>query len=220
MASTCQTGFVSKLIEFAEQTYRYAVWVPHDYAPRKRWPVILFLHGKGESGSDGAFHTTVGLGRAIRANPERFGALVVMPQMPVGQQWQGPMLDLALATLDATLAEYNADLERIVLTGLSLGGYGTWALGATRAERFCALVPICGGGDPVDAPRLARLPIWCFHGEADSVVPVEHSRRMVAAVRAAGGRVTYSEFPDVQHNSWDAAYGDPELIAWMLAQRR
>jgi predicted peptidase len=220
MGSTVETGFVPKLIELENHTYRYAVWVPHDYTPKTSWPVILYMHGKGESGSDGEFHTTVGLGNAIRENPERFGALVVMPQMPVGQRWDGPIQNLAVATLDATLEQYHVDLDRIVLTGLSLGGYGTWSLGARQTERFCALLPICGGGNPADARRLAKLPIWCFHGDADPVVPVERSREMVEAVRAAGGQVIYSELRGVEHNSWDAAYGDPDVNAWMLAQHR
>jgi predicted peptidase len=220
MSKAFETGFVPKLVDLDRQEYRYAVWVPRDYTPDREWPVILYLHGIGESGSDGEFHTTVGLGRAIRSHPERFEALVVMPQMPVGSRWKGRILDLALATLDATLREYRADRDRVVLTGLSLGGYGTWLLGSQQPERFCALLPICGGGDPANAAKLARLPIWCFHGDADPVVPVERSREMVAAVRAAGGDVKYTELAGVEHNSWDPAYGDPEVVKWMLAQHR
>lgn len=220
MPSRFQTGFVPKVVELQGVTHRYAVWVPADYQRDRPRPVILFLHGQGECGEDGAFHTTVGLGRAIRSHPERFIALVVMPQMPVGHRWEGGMLTLALATLEATLHEYHADHSRIVLTGLSLGGFGTWSLGARHPEKFCALVPICGGGDPADADRLARLPIWCFHGDADPAVPVERSREMVAAVQAVGGRIRYTEYPGVTHNSWDLAYGDAEVVAWMLAQRR
>lgn len=215
-----ETGFVPKVIEFQGKSFRYAVWVPPDYTPDKRWPVILFLHGKGECGEDGELQTTVGLGQAIRDHPERFPALVVMPQIPVDRAWEGPMQELALATLEATLNKYTADHNRVVLTGLSLGGYGTWSLGAQYPEKFCALVPICGGGDRADADKLTRLPIWCFHGEADPVVPVQRSREMVAAVRTAGGQIRYTEFPGVTHNSWDPAYSDPEVIAWMLGQRR
>lgn len=220
MPPTSKTGFVPKVIELEGETYRYALWVPPNYARAKRWPVILFLHGQGECGSDGQFHTTVGLGKAIHEHPERFGALVVMPQIPVGRRWEGPMQTLALATLAATLEEYRGDPDRVVLTGLSLGGFGTWSIGARHSGKFCALAPICGGGDPADAEKLARLPIWCFHGDADPVIPVQRSREMVAAVRAAGGKVHYRELPGVTHNSWDAAYGDPEVIGWMLSQKR
>ncbi|MBU0638991.1 MAG: dienelactone hydrolase family protein [Planctomycetes bacterium] len=220
MAKELETGFVAKVVHFNGVPYRYAVWVPPEYDENQCWPVVLFLHGKGECGDDGVFHTTVGLGKAIRKNPERFPALVVMPQMPVDHRWEGPMLDLALATLTETMHEYNGDPERVVLTGLSLGGYGTWALGALAPKQFCALVPICGGGQPADAERLARVPIWCLHGDADPVVPVERSREMVAAVQRAGGQIRYSELPGVTHNSWDPAYSDQEVIAWMLSQRR
>lgn len=216
-----QTGFIPKVIDVGGRSYRYAVWVPPEYTNERAWPAILFLHGKGECGDDGVLHTKVGLGKAISENPERFPAVVIMPQMPVGSQWVQPgMQTLALATLDAAEHEYRIDSKRIVLTGLSLGGFGTWALGAKEPERFCALAPVCGGGDPANAPVLARLPIWCFHGDSDPVVPVERSRQMVVAVKVAGGSVQYSEFPGVQHNSWDPAYGDAAVIAWMLAQHR
>jgi len=218
--STVETGFVFKTIEFDRETYRYAVWIPRDYAANSPWPVILFLHGKGECGTDGQSHTTVGLGRIIRQHPDRFGALVVMPQIPPGRRWEGAMEDLALVTLEATLDTYNVDRDRVVLTGLSLGGFGTWSLGARCPETFSALVPVCGGGDPAHADKLKRVSIWCFHGDADPVVPVDRSREMVNAVRKTGGRVRYSELPGVTHNSWDRAYGDPETIAWMLSQRR
>ena len=220
MLQTFATGIVPKTIDLNGETYRYAVYVPPDYSPRHPWPAVLFLHGAGERGDDGEKQTTVGIGKAIREHPERFPCLVIMPQSRPDVRWDAPMQALALAALDAAQTEYNIDPRRIVLTGLSLGGYGTWAIGAQHPDRFCALLPICGGGDPAAAPALARLPIWCFHGDADPVVSVEESRKMVAAVRAAGGNVRYRELPGVTHNSWDPAYGDPEVIAWMLQQRR
>ncbi|MCH7814095.1 MAG: dienelactone hydrolase family protein, partial [Planctomycetes bacterium] len=203
MVQERQTGFVPQTLDFDGRTYRYSVFVPDDYTPERAWPAILFLHGAGERGDDGASHTTVGLGRAIRAHPERFECLVVLPQCPADRRWDGSMQELALATLDAIQAKYNVDPDRIALTGLSLGGYGTWSIGARFPERFCALLPICGGGDPARAEQLATVPIWCFHGEADPVVDVERSREMVTAVRAAGGWIEYSELPGVTHNSWD-----------------
>ena len=130
------------------------------------------------------------------------------------------MQRLALATLEEQTQTLNIDADAVALTGLSLGGYGTWSIGAQHPQRFSALVPICGGGDPADAAALAHVPIWCFHGDADPVVPVERSREMVEAVQSAGGQVKYTELPGVTHNSWDPAYGDPSVIEWMLAQRR
>lgn len=220
MSANSATGFVAKTIDLDGETYRYTLYVPAEYTAQRDWPAVLYLHGAGERGDDGSRHTLHGLGKAVREHPERFPCLVVMPQCRPEVQWQGPMQALALACLEATLADYRIDRSRIVLTGLSYGGFGTWWLGAREAERFAALLPICGGGNPADAARLARLPIWCFHGDADPVVPVECSRVMVAAVRAAGGAVEYTEWAGVTHNSWDPAYGDPRVIEWMLNQRK
>ncbi len=106
-------------------------------------------------------------------------------------------------------------------TGLSLGGFGAWSIGAAHPGRFAALVPVCGGGTATTAGKLKDIPIWAFHGEADTVVPAERSRQMVEAVRAAGNRnVKYTEYPAVGHNSWDKAFGDPEFATWLLAQKR
>jgi len=220
MNQTAGGQFIFESVTVGELTCPVAVWLPVGYDPGRKWPGILFLHGKGESGSDGRRHTTVGLGKAIRQHPERFAAVVVMPQMPAGSRWEGPLLDVALAALDQAAERWSIDPQRVALTGLSLGGFGTWTLGGRCPQRFRALVPICGGGNPADAPQLACVPIWCFHGDADAVIPVQRSREMVAAVRAAGGKVRYTELPGVGHNAWDAAYGDPQVISWMLAQCR
>ncbi len=220
MADRQERGFVARTVELDGKVYRYAEFVPYDYTPQKKWPAILFMNGAGERGDDGMKHTAVGLGKAIREHPERFSCIVVMPQCQPDQVWEGKMVDLALATLEKAMARYNIDEKRVALTGLSLGGFGTWLIGAQQPERFSCLVPICGGGDTAQAKRLSTVPIWCFHGSADPVVPVDRSRDMVEAVRAAGGDVRYTEYPEVGHNAWDRAYGDAELIAWMLAQHR
>ena len=170
------TGIVPKTLDFDGRTHRYAVFVPTNYAPERAWPAMLYMHGMGERGLDGDIHTHHGLGKAIREHADRFTCIVVMPQCPPDSLWEARTLDFALATLDAAEAEYRLDPDRVVLTGLSMGGYGTWTLGASHANRFAAFVPICGGGDPADAPLLARRPIWCFHGDADPVVPVQRSR--------------------------------------------
>jgi predicted peptidase len=117
-------------------------------------------------------------------------------------------------------AAYTIDPKRIYLTGLSMGGFGTWGFAPSHIDTFAALMPICGGGSKKDAPALAKLPIWAFHGGDDETVPAEKSREMVEAVKAAGGKVKYTEYPGVGHNSWDAAYGDPEAIEWLLKQRK
>ena len=190
-------------------------------------PVILFLHGRGESGTDGVAPTTVGIGPAIRRNPERFPALVVFPQASHGYGWRGLNMRDAIAALDDAIKTHDVDEDRVYVTGISMGGYGAWAAALAQPERFAAIVPVCGGLDhtlgitiPDAATRIARIPQWVFHGEADNIVPVTESRAMVDALRTAGCEVRYTEYPRVRHNSWDPAYAEPELMPWLLAQRR
>ncbi len=202
----------------------YRVYEPDVEGP---FPVILFLHGAGESGSDGLRQTTVGIGPAIQRNPERFPALVVFPQASRGYGWRGFNLAAAVAALDAVEARYAVDTRRVSVTGISMGGYGTWLLAVQQPERFAAAVPVCGGLDGTArlthaqaASRLARMPQWVFHGDQDDIIPVEESRLMVRALEAEGAPVRYTEYAGVRHNSWDRAYAEPELIPWLLRQRR
>ncbi len=223
-------GFLFFELEFDGQNYPYVVYVPPEYDPQRAWPVILFLHGSGERGRDGLRQTEVGLGRAIRLHRSRIPAVVVMPQCPPGRTWDDAMLEVALRCVQQASQRYRLDPRRVYLTGLSLGGAGAWRLAAELPGRFAAVVPICGFvGDPRTrpptelvarmAPHLARTPIWCFHGAADPAVSVEQSRTITAAVKAAGGRVRYTEIPGAGHNVWDRAYGDPNLWKWLFAQR-
>jgi predicted peptidase len=202
-------------------------------------PVILFLHGAGESGSDGVAQTTVGIGPAIRRDPARFPALVVFPQASRGYGWSGFNLAAAVAALEDVESSYTTDRDRVYVTGISMGGYGTWLLALQQPQRFAAAVPVCGGLDRGSAMRIAALaagsieslharaarriahvPQWVFHGDADNIIPVEESQVMVAALREAGAKVRYTEYPRVRHNSWDPAYAEPELLPWLLAQKR
>ncbi len=232
-------GFIGKSISSAGGKDRnYAVHVPEGYTPDRAWPLIVFLHGAGERGDDGAAQTRAGIGPAIVKNPERFPAIVLLPQCPEGTEWSS-QLDALEAQLEATRGEYNIDPKRIYLTGISMGGYGTWQWGAIKTDTFAALVPICGGGDPGDIQALlkvpggnpfgshasrvralAKVPIWAFHGGSDSVVPPERSRSMVAAVKAAGGNIQYTELEGVDHNSWDPAYQSEDTIVWLLKQKK
>lgn len=226
--ATTATGFLYKTITFNGETYAYCVYVPPDYTPQRRWPVILFLHGSGERGSDGFLQTDVGIGRAIRRGYQRIPAIVVMPQCRPNMAWTGPMAALALRCVEETSRTYRLDPQRVYLTGLSLGGQGTWLLGAEFADRFAALVPICGFAELGEssglaeklAARLTDIPIWCFHGDADPAVPVRKSRELVEAIRRAGGQIKYTEYAGARHNVWDRAYGDPQLWEWLFAQKR
>ncbi|MCK4341683.1 MAG: dienelactone hydrolase family protein [Phycisphaerae bacterium] len=227
------TGFLYKTLTLDDETYAYCVYVPPNYTPEQAWPVILFLHGSGERGRDGFLQTEVGLGTAIRKHHHLIPALVVMPQCRPRQSWigprgLGPMGRMALKCVEETSRRYHCDPDRIYLTGLSLGGHGAWALAAGLPGRFAAVVPICGFAELGDstglaeklAPRLADVPIWCFHGDTDPNVPVTKTRQMVVAIRKAGGQVEYTEYKGMRHNVWDRTYADPALWKWLFAQKR
>lgn len=238
-----QRGFLDRLVSVDGSAYRYRVYVPPGWSKATVWPVILALHGAGGYGSDGIRQTTEGLGPAIVRHPERFPALVVFPQIPANGTpgWQGIGGRVALAALDKTIEEFRGDESRVTLTGLSIGGNGAWYLAYHYPERFAALLVVCGfvsehkGSmyrilypslipgvvDPsaAIAQRLAHIPTWIFHGDADRTVPVENSRRMAAALRALGAPVQYTELPGVGHSAWDYAYERPDVASWLLQQR-
>lgn len=233
-----QTGFLDRSVTLGGQTYRYQVFVPGSYTTAQRWPVILFLHGSGERGSDGYFQTQGGLGPVIRQNSARIPAISVFPQATAESSWTGTLARVAIAALDQTMREYQTDPARVYLTGLSMGGNGTWYIAYRNPKRFAAIVPICGWVSPsiwkVDpvvpadsgevftalARQLRQVPTWIFHGEIDQAVPVDESRKAFAALQAAGGPVQYAEVPGTGHNSWDPAYASPKFWAWLFAQRR
>lgn len=237
-----ETGFLNRVMTVGGVAYRYQVYVPADWDPASKWPVILFLHGAGERGADGLRQTQFGIGTAIRLHPERFPAVVVMPQCGRNEWWTNPaMEEQALQALRQTMEEFNGDAERVYLTGLSMGGYGTWSLAFKHPDVFAAYVPICGGvrppprvpanpertfaggeSDPYAevAGKVGRIPVWIFHGADDPVVPVSESRKMHQALEAAGADVRYTEYAGVGHNSWDRAYAEEELYTWLLAARR
>jgi len=217
-------GFVVRTTTVDGATYRYQVFVPRH----------------AERGADGDLQTMVGLGPVVKGRAESFPAVVVLPQAPRDSVWSGAPARAAMQALDAALHEFRGDSARVYLTGLSMGGYGTWQLALEHAGRFAALVPICGGirspralasirvaGVPADAAdpyayvaaRLVDTPVWLFHGDADGAVPVSESRSMAQALRRAGGDVRYTEYAGVGHNSWESAYNEPELWRWLFAQR-
>jgi len=215
---------------------RSAEWTSND-----KWPVILFLHGGGERGRDGLIQTQVGLGTAVRRERSRFPAVIVFPQAREQQRWSDPpMRDVALRALDAATKEFNGDSERVYAVGLSLGGQGVVRIASHQPARFAAIVSVCGpysdGGkmdelhradypylseaDPFAAlaATVKHLPIWLFHGDADMTVPVEQSRKLAGALQTAGANVRYTEYPGVNHNSWDRAFAEPEFMSWLLMQ--
>ena len=224
--------------EYQDETFSYRMMAPEQIEPGKRYPVVLFLHGAGERGTDNQKQLLYF--PALMAQPEqrkKYPCFVIAPQCRPGKQWvnvpwgaknstplpemPSDQLQVAWSILNAILNHPAADPQRVYLTGLSMGGYGSWDLACRHPETFAALAPICGGGDERQAAKLVDLPTWAFHGDADRAVPVERSRQMIEAIRAAGGEPKYSELPGVGHNSWNPAYRDPEgLIPWMFKQQR
>lgn len=196
----------------------YYVHLPagYDKDPKTKWPLMLFLHGIGERGYNVTDVQRIGLPSILGDKPD-FPFIVVAPQCSPGEWWSSPELN---DLLDRVEAKYRVDVERVYLTGLSMGGFGSWALAADSPQRFAALVPICGGGDPDDAPRLKNLPIWVFHGGKDPIVPIQRSQEMVDALKKEGGNVQFTVFPEAKHDSWSQAYAMPELYEWLLKQRR
>jgi len=239
-AARRETGFLDRALRFAGREWRYQVYVPRAFDPGEEWPVVLFLHGSGERGTDGLRSTCQGVAQAIRIHPERFPLIAVFPQCPDDSVWIGQPADAALAALDQAMVEFHGDPRRVYLTGLSLGGYGTWHVAASHPGRFAALVPVCGGivepsaphhvkasplvrgaGDPYAAmAELVRgTPAWIFHGGDDPIIPAAESRRMSAALKALGSPETLTVYEKVGHGCWDDAYGEPGLWPWLLAQR-
>lgn len=242
-ARSQQTGFLDRTVSLHGTSYKYQVYLPDNWTSNQKWPIILFLHGYGERGSDGLLQTDVGLPHAIRLNRSRFPAVVVIPQCLMDHWWtQQPMEEMALATLAAATKDFKGDRKRTYLTGLSMGGFGTWDIAARNPGKFAAIVPICGGvilnGDLLKrfpdlandaypdepssyasvAKKIGKTPVWIFHGAADEAVSVDNSRNMNEALKAAGGDVKFTEYPGVGHNSWDKAYAEPELMSWLLSK--
>jgi predicted peptidase len=197
----------------------YLLYLPKGYGEQdQKWPLMLFLHGSGERGDDLDLVKRHGPPKLV-AEGKDFPFIIVSPQCPLGQWWP-EKIDTLVALLDDVQSAYAVDPNRVYLTGLSIGGYGTWALACEHPDRFAAIAPICGGGEPFLADRLRDVPVWAFHGAKDPVVPVIESEVMVEAVRRAGGQAKLTIYPDAGHDAWTAAYNDPELYVWLLSHRR
>jgi len=198
-------------------TMDYLLYLPPGYdKEEKAWPLLLFLHGAGESGHDLKKVKVHGPPKLIEAG-KNFPMIIVSPQAPQFG-WDVQTLN---ALLDEIVTTHKVDKDRIYVTGLSMGGFGTWALAAAHPDKFAAIIPICGGGNPPDAVKLKNLPIWVFHGAKDNVVPPSRSESMVKALKTQGATdIKYTLYPNANHDSWTETYNNPEVWEWLLKHKR
>jgi predicted peptidase len=222
-------------------TLPYRLFIPEGYDAAKAYPLVFALHGYGERGSDNEKQLTVHQLATLWTRDTiqaRHPCFVLAPQCPADGDARWINVDFgkgyysqdavpiskylaaALEILDSTAARYRIDADRVYIAGLSMGGYATWDVITRYPKRFAAAIPICGGGDSTKAPLIEALPIWAFHGDSDHTVPVEASRRMIAALKKAGGNPRYTEYPGVDHGSWGPALQEPGLPTWLFAQAR
>ena len=244
------TGFIDRGVTMGAKTYRYQVYLPPDHSSAKAWPVIVQLHGNGAQGQDGLLPTLRGLGDEIRMNRSRFPAVVLFPQAEPGKRWlDADMEELVMAQLDRTMKEFRGDPSRVYLTGFSMGATGAYRIAYRWSDRFAAIVAIAGRVDTSDAKtysdrdreadrkanpfvnatdpfaalagKIKHIPIRIFHGDADETVPVDQSRRLLPALKAAGADVRYQEYAGASHvGAADKAYADQALMTWLLTQHR
>ena len=197
-------------------TLDYLLCLPRDYQKKDSWPLMLFLHGAGERGDDLERVKVHGPPKLIETGKD-FPFIVVSPQCK-SKRWWRPIKLTAL--LDEIVANYKVDEDRVYVTGLSMGGFGTWDLAAYTPDRFAAIVPICGGGEPYRTKQYPHLPVWAFHGDRDTVVPAQRSQDMVDALKKHDGNAKLTIYPEAGHDSWTETYDNPELYKWLLEQKR
>ncbi len=215
------------------KTLLYRLLRPTKVAKTRHYPLVVFLHGAGERGDDNKAQLKhVMKDFLVPTVREKYPCYIIAPQCPKNSSWMGgrrgptagkpsEALKLVLELIPAMLKELpGADPDRVYVAGLSMGGFGTWELLQRAPELFAAGVPICGGGDESQAAKVAKVPVWAFHGEKDPVVPADLSTRMVAAVKKAGGKAQLTIYPGVGHDSWTPVFRDPKVLEWMFAQKR
>jgi predicted peptidase len=219
-----------------ESALNYRLHVPEDMAPGETYPLVLFLHGAGERGDDNQSQLLHGPWALLDFTVEQdHPAFILAPQVPADQRWvdvpsdapshkmpaepSAPMA-LAMALLDDVMAAYPVDPDRVYVTGLSMGGFGTWDILQRRPQTFAAAIPICGGGDVALAARIRHVPVWAFHGGEDTLIPPRRSTDMVRAIKAAGGQPSYTEYGGVGHDAWSRTYSNEDVLWWLFDQVR
>lgn len=215
-----------------QEAMPYRLYVPANYDERKKYPLILWLHGGAGRGSDNRKQINEGnsVGATVwtrHENQSKHPSFVVAPQCPDDKMWTSirptveptDQLRLVIELIGELQRTYSIDAGRVYVAGQSMGGYGAWALISEYPKMFAAAVPICGGGNESDAAKLVAVPVWAFHGELDRAVKVERSRSMIAAIRRAGGKPRYTEYEGADHVVWNMAFNEPELLPWVFAQK-
>lgn len=196
---------------------KYIIQLPNNYElSNKSWPLLFFLHGAGERGNDLETLTTHGPPK-IAHNGKEFPFLVLSPQCSKGQYWSNQIL---IKLLNDIFIEFRIDKSKVYLSGLSMGGFATWSLAINFPNVFAALMPVCGGGNPMKVVKIKDIPCWVFHGAKDNIVPIERSQEMVDAYQKLGTRVKFTVYPEAEHDSWTTTYQNDKLYAWMLKQKK
>jgi predicted peptidase len=210
---------VEQVLKVEGKEIPYLLYLPANYNGNTKVPLMLFLHGRGES--QGPLSVVAKWGPPARVeHGYSYPFVIASPQCPEKESWpQAGQQRLLVALLDHLAKTMQIDTDRIYLTGLSMGGYGSWKLAADHPERFAAVAPVCGAGNPADAEKLKQLPIWVFHGTEDKAVPFQKSQEMVDAISKSGGtNIRFTSLESIGHNSWEAAYASPELYEWLAKQ--
>ena len=199
--------------------FKYVQYLPKDFDENQKYPLVLFLHGAGERGDDLDLASCHGFMKHVREEGKEYPFIYIAPQCPSGKYW-GCYTESLLAFLDYICSTLPVDMERVYLTGLSMGGTGTFMLAMAAPERFAAIAPICGSGIVWFAEGLKDIPVMMYHGDCDSVVPVYESVTMLSKIHQRGGQAELKILYGVGHNAWDAAYGGDELVQWLLSHKK
>lgn len=195
---------------------QYQLFLPENYSEKEKWPMIVFLHGAGERGDNIEKVKVHGPPKIVESKKD-FPFIVLSPQCLTGKRWSS---DVIIDLIEEISSKEKVDNERVYLTGLSMGGFGTWEIASRDAYRFAAIAPICGGGNPSSVRRMGHLPIWVFHGGKDRTVPLSASQEMVDALVAVNGNVKFTVYPEAGHDSWTESYNNPELYSWFLKHKK
>jgi predicted peptidase len=199
--------------------FNYVKYLPKDYDESKKYPLVFFLHGAGERGDDLDAASRHGFMKHVREDGAEYPFIFIAPQCPYEKYW-GCYTESLLSFLDYICDTLPVDRDRVYLTGLSMGGTGTWMLAMAAPERFAAIAPICGSGIYWYGEVLRNTPIMVYHGDCDDVVPVQNSIEMIKSVNRHGGNAKINVLYGVGHNAWDAAYSGDELYSWFLSHKR